>query len=85
MNEEKFVKEMCDALNEGMKVADDFCEAFERIYELGFQELKLKIAEKFVFYVEHYANASVLTRWYWKRKMKKLAKGLKTLKDEMNG
>lgn len=85
MNEEQFVIEMCDALNEGMKVADDFCEAFERIYELEFQELKLKIAEKYVFYVTHYAEASVLMRWYWKRKIKKFTKGLKTLKEEMNG
>ena len=85
MKEDQFVKEMCDALNEGMKVADDFCEAFERTFELGIKELKLKIAEKFVFYLEHYAEASVLTRWYWKRKIKKFAKGLKTLNEEMNG
>lgn len=85
MKEEQFVKEMYDALNEGTKAADEYCEIFERIHELGLQELKLKIAEKFVFYVEHYGDASVLTRWYWKRKIKKFAKRLKTLKEEMNG
>lgn len=85
MNEDQFVEEMCKALNEGVKAADEFCEAFERTFELEFQELKQKIAEKFVFYVEHYAEASVLTRWYWKRKIAKLAKGVKTLKEEMNG
>lgn len=85
MNEDQLVEEMCDALNEGMKAADEFCEAFERTYEMEFQELKLKIAEKFEFYVEHYADASFLTRWYWKRKIKKFAKGLKTIKEEMNG
>ncbi len=43
MNEDQLVEEMCDALNEGMKAADEFCEAFERAYEMEFQELKLKI------------------------------------------
>lgn len=38
-------------------------------------------AEKLIFYTNKYAQATFLTRWYWKRKMEKLVKGIDVLKE----
>lgn len=49
------------------------------------QELARQVVEKFLCYVEKHTNASIITRWYWKRKAFKMAQAVReasTLLDE---
>lgn len=72
---------LLDAL-EGMNdVLKGFEDIWQRHYGVVVNEVKLKCAEKIIFYTDKYAQATFLTRWYWKRKMKKFIKGIDVLKE----
>lgn len=67
-----------NGMNEALKSSED---AWQRYYGVLMNEVKLKCAEKLIFYADKYAQASFLTRWYWRRKMKKFIKGIDVLKE----
>ena len=68
------------------QVVDDLTKAFESFYEttkdiqdhakkmgdVFARELTLALANRFFFYVEKYSNASILTRWCWRKKINKM-------------
>ena len=74
---EEFVR----VLEDGMKASEEFSKAFERTYGVLLQEVKLKCAEKLIYYADKYSHATFITRWYWMRKMKKFVKGIDVLKE----
>lgn len=67
-----------EGMNDALKGWED---AWQRNYGVLVDEIKLKCAEKLIFYTEKYAQATLLTRWYWKRKINKFVKGIDVLKD----
>ena len=65
-------------MNDALKGSEDI---WQRNYGMLVDEIKLKCAEKLMLYVDKYAQATFLTRWYWKRKMEKFIKGIDVLKE----
>lgn len=59
--------------NKSMKDNEEF---YERILGNLKSEVRWKLSEKFVELAIHFANATFLTRWYWRRKIKKFIQGL---------
>ena len=45
------------------------------------RELVIKFVEQFLHHNNKYTYANILTRWYWKRKVKHDIKGLRELND----
>ena len=65
-------------MNDALKGFED---AWQRNYGVLVDEIKLKCSEKLMFYTDKYAQATFLTRWYWKCKMEKFIKGINVLKE----
>jgi hypothetical protein len=78
-------EDTAQGLSDALKGMNDALKGFEdtwqRNYGVLVNEIKLKCAEKLIFYAEKYARATFLTRWYWKRKIKKFIKGIDVLKE----
>lgn len=74
---EEFVRVLAD----GIKASDEAAKVFEGTYDVLFQEVKLKCAEKLIYYADKYSHATFITRCYWMRKMKKFVKGIDVLKE----
>lgn len=83
MNEEELAQSMIDALNESAKAWEELATSEMDAFKFVERELKMAVTEKYLRYAERLAEASFLTRWYWKRKLKNLTKALKEIK-EMN-
>lgn len=83
MNDEELVQSMIDALNESAKAWEELTTSEMEAFKFVERELKMAVTEKYLRYAERLADASFLTRWYWKRKLKNLTKALKEIK-EMN-
>ena len=67
-----------NGMNEALKSSED---AWQRYYGVLMNEVKAKCIERFICYTDKYAQASFLTRWYWRRKIKKFIKGIDVLKE----
>lgn len=65
-------------INDALK---DFEDTWQRNYGVLVNEIKVKCAEKIIFYTDKYAHATFITRWYWKRKIKKFIKGIDVFKE----
>ncbi len=78
---EKTAKELARTIEEVQKVAEESAETFQRTYGVLAQEIKLECAKKIINYADKYSNATFLTRWYWKRKLRKFVKGIDVLKE----
>lgn len=84
INDKEFFKEICKQTAEELASAfEDFNkmitnneEIYERILGNLKQEVRLRLSGKFVELAIHFANATFLTRWYWRRKIKKFIQGL---------
>ena len=78
-------EDIAQGLLDAFKGMDDALKGFEdtwqRNYGVLVDEIKLKSAEKLIFYADKYAQGTFLTRWYWKRKMEKFIKGIDVLKE----
>ena len=72
---------LLDAFQKWNESLDEFENVWQRNYGVLVDEIKLKCAEKLMFYTDKYAQATFLTRWYWKRKMEKFIKGINVLKE----
>ena len=72
---------LIDAFQKWNESLDEFENVWERHYGVLVNEIKLKCSEKLMFYTNKYAQATFLTRWYWKRKMEKFVKGIDVLKE----
>lgn len=78
---ENMAQELCDAFSRMNEALEDLGSACERTYGVITEIVKEKCAEKLIFYADKYAHATFITRWYWKRKMKKFIKGIDVLKE----
>lgn len=72
---------LLDAFQKMNESLDEFENVWQRNYGVLVDEIKLKCAEKLMFYTDKYAQATFLTRWYWKRKMEKFINGIDVLKE----
>lgn len=72
---------LLDAFQKMNESLDEFGNVWLRNYGVLVDEIKLKCAEKLMFYTDKYAQATFLTRWYWKRKMEKFINGIDVLKE----
>lgn len=72
---------LLDAFNGMNDALKGFEDTWQRNYGVLVNEIKVKFAEKLIFYTNKYAQATFLTRWYWKRKIKKFIKGIDVLKE----
>lgn len=77
----EMVEELTSALEDGVKASIELEEAFQRTYGVLAQELKFECAKKLIDYADKYSNATFLTRWYWKRKLRLFVKGIDVLKE----
>ena len=77
----EIIKETAKELEDGIKAAEELAMAFQRTYGVLAQEIKLECAKKIIDYADKYSNATFLTRWYWKRKLRKFVKGIDVLKE----
>ena len=73
---EQTAEELASAFEAVSKSMEDNAEIYERILGNLKQEVRLRLSEKFVELAIHFANATFLTRWYWRRKIKKFIQGL---------
>lgn len=73
-----------DLLNAFQKVnesLDEFMKTQNKVLENAYKEMALKVCERTLHYAEKYTNATFLTRWYWKRKLNKLAQATIEIND----
>lgn len=73
---EQTAEELASAFEAVSKSMEDNAEIYERILGNLKQEVRWTLSEKFVELAIHFANATFLTRWYWRRKIKKFIQGL---------
>ena len=78
---EDTAQDLIDAFQKCNESLDEFENVWQRNYGVLVDEIKLKCAEKLMFYTDKYAQATFVTRWYWKRKMEKFVKGIDVLKE----
>lgn len=72
---------LLDAFQKWNESLDEFENVWQRKYGVLVDEVKLKCAETLMLYVDKYAQATFITRWYWKCKMEKFIKGIDVLKE----
>lgn len=81
-------KETADALIDAFenfnKIMEMSQDVFKKFNEVVNKELARQCVYKFLTYAEKYANASFITRWYWKRKAIGVAKTVKDVSDFLN-
>lgn len=73
---EQIAEELAPAFEDFNKMITNNAELYERILGNLKQEVRLRLSGKFVELAIHFANATFLTRWYWRRKIKKFIQGL---------
>ena len=73
---EQTAEELASAFEAVSKSMEDNAEIYERILGNLKQEVRWTLSKKFVELAIHFANATFLTRWYWRRKIKKFIQGL---------
>lgn len=73
---EQTAEELASAFEAFSKSMEDNAEIYERILGNLKQEVRWTLSERFVELAIHFANATFLTRWYWRRKIKKFIQGL---------
>lgn len=78
---EQTAEELASAFESVSKSMEDNAEIYERILGNLKQEVRWTLSKKFVELAIHFANATFLTRWYWRRKIKKLIQGLDSIKN----
>ena len=78
---EETAMELARAIEDGFKVAEESAETFQRTYGVLAQEINFEGAKKIINYADKCSNATFLTRWYWKRKLRKFVKGIDVLKE----
>lgn len=74
-------EELASAFEDFNKSMTDNAEIYERILGNLKREVRLKFSEKLVELAIHFGNATFLTRWYWRRKIKKFIQGLDYIKN----
>ena len=72
---------LLDAFQDMNDALKGFEDTWQRNYGVLVDEIKFECAEKLIFYTDKYAQATFITRWYWKRKIKKFIKGINVLKE----
>lgn len=70
MTEEQANK-LLESLKEMNRVSEEYCSMMPEMMKTMVENVALKAGDKYLHYVERYARASFITRWWWKRKMEK--------------
>lgn len=72
---------LIDAFEQFNKEAERTRLNLQQFNKIVCREVVVKFVEQFLHHNNKYAYATILTRWYWKRKVKHDIKGLKELND----
>lgn len=72
---------LIEAFEELNKTNEEFEKTLKNVIPQMEKEIRLKVAERFVYYIDKYSHASFLTRWYWLRKAKRFIHGVNDIND----
>jgi len=72
---------LIDAFEQFNKEAERTKLNLQQFNEIVCREVVIKFAEQFLHHNNKYTDATILTRWYWKRKVKRDIKELKELNN----
>lgn len=72
---------LIDAFEQFNKEAERTMLNLQQFNKIVCREVVVKFVEQFLHHNNKYTYATILTRWYWKRKVKHDIKGLKELND----
>ncbi len=72
---------LIDAFEQFNKEAERTKLNLQQFNEIICREVVVKFVEQFLHHNNKYTYATILTRWYWKRKVKHDIKGLKEFND----
>lgn len=78
---EDAAQSLIDAFEQFNKEAERTKLNLQQFNKIVCRALVVKFVEQFFRHNNKYTNASILTRWYWKRKVKHDIKGLRELND----
>ena len=78
---EDTAQSLIEAFDEMNKANEEFEKTLKRFIPQMEKEIRLKVAERFVYYIDKYSHASFLTRWYWLRKAKRFIHGINDITD----
>lgn len=73
---EQTAQELCKAFDDFIKASKEMAMKTHDFLGIAYKEAIRCAAMKLIDYCERYVNATFLTRWYWRRKMKNLAKAI---------
>lgn len=68
---EEAAKQLADAIERANKAQQELNDQLPVWTDCIFRMVEDELAAKMLIAVEHFAKASFLTRWYWKRKVEK--------------
>ena len=78
---EDAAQSLIDAFEQFNKEAERTKLNLQQFNKIVCRAVVVKFVEQFLRHNNKYTNASILTRWYWKRKVKHDIKGLRELND----
>ena len=78
---EETAQGLIDAFEQFNKEAERTRLNLQQFNEIVAREVVIKFVEQFLHHNNKYTYATILTRWYWKRKVKHDIKGLRELND----
>ena len=81
---EETAQALIDAFARCNNATQEFHDRMSKLFALAKQEAVKCFIEKTLTYSEKYTQATFLTRWYWLRKMKNLAKAIKEIEHLFN-
>lgn len=73
---EEVLQSLADTLEKANKVQQEFNEQLPILTDRIFRMVEDEMAAKMLIAARRFAEASFLTRWYWKRKVEKSQKAL---------
>lgn len=85
---EGITEEQANELIDIMKAFNDempqTIESLKRLNEAVWKEMARQAASKLIGYMEKYANATFVTRWYWRKKARVMVGCLKEISKEFD-
>ena len=78
---EDTAQDLIDAFEKFNKESERTRLNLQQFNTIVWRELVIKFVEQFLHHNYKYTYANILTRWYWKRKVKHDIKGLRELND----
>lgn len=78
---EDLAQSLIMAFEDFNKANEEFEKTLKNFLPQMEKEIRLKVAERFVHYIDKYSHGSFLTRWYWLRKAKRFIHGINDINN----